>query len=118
MRRLKAEVEPEEATKILMEVPYDRAFHFYTDIGVPIGLAARSLKEFMLVIQTVDSRSIEFHILRGDFEKWIIMLGDRSLARQVGRFRKLGLKADALRARLLETVTARYEVLKASAQSA
>jgi len=114
MRRLKANVEPEEAARILTEVPSDKAFHFYKELDVPIGLVARSLKELITIIQTVEAKSIEFHVLRGDLEKWVIMLGDRSLARQLGRMRRLGVKDAALRQRLVEILTKRYEALKDS----
>ncbi len=111
MRRLRTKIAPEKAAKILAEVPPENAFHFYRELGVPIGLVARSLKELLTIIQTVEIDSLQFHVMRGDFENWVTLLGDQSLARQIGRLRKLGITGEALRSRVVEILTSRYEIL-------
>jgi hypothetical protein len=50
------------------------------------------------------SISVEFHMSRGDFEKWIRSLGDDALARNLAKLRKKGLGGEDLRARLRDTV--------------
>jgi hypothetical protein len=112
-----SKIERSQAENILRDVPQDKAFHFYLDIGKPTGVFARNLKELAAGINSVDIRSIEFHVLRGDFEKWLSMLGDQYLAHQFGRLRDLRLKDESLRSRAAELVTNRWKALSQSVGS-
>jgi hypothetical protein len=64
-------VKNEHETKALKNVPREKAFYFFTSIGNYTGKSASSLKEFMEKINEVNVKSLEFHLYRGDFEKWI-----------------------------------------------
>lgn len=59
------------ASKILKTVPREKTFYFFTSIGNYTGMSASSLKEFMEKINEVNVKSLEFHLYRGDFEKWV-----------------------------------------------
>ena len=46
-------------------------FYFFTDIGQYTGLLAVSLPDFYEKLKLVDTRSLQFHLHRRDFQKWI-----------------------------------------------
>jgi len=102
------------AERILAPVSPERAFYFYADIGMPIDAVARSLKEFGEKLKTVDAKSLEFHVGRGDFEKWALMLGDAELVKVLVRVRGLGLSGEKLRAELVRGVQTRVRQLQRS----
>jgi alpha-amylase len=90
-------------------LPREKAFYFFTSIGNYTGESATSLKEFMEKINKVNMKSLEFHLYRGDFEKWITeVLEDRRLAEDVGRLQKTNLMGDNLRNQLHSIVSRRY----------
>ena len=64
---------------ILDKTSPERAFYFYSGIGQFTGLSSDSLADFRDKIRSVDIRSIQFHVARGDFEAWIRHLGDTRL---------------------------------------
>ena len=100
------------ASKILKIVPREKAFYFFTSIGNYTGESASSLKEFMDKINGMNVKSLEFHLYRGDFEKWINeVLQDEELAVEVKRLQKFNLTGDALRNQLNLVVTRRYKRL-------
>jgi len=100
------------ASKILRKLSREEAFYFFISIGNYIGESAASLEEFVKKIGEVDTKSLEFHLYRGDFEKWVIeVLGDEKLAEQIKDVRNLGLTGDALRLQLYGVVLKRYEEL-------
>jgi hypothetical protein len=88
----------------LSDVPAEKAFYFYTDVGVYADRCASNVASFYDVLGGIDIRSVEFHMSRGDFEKWIRSLGDDALARNLAKLRKKGLGGEDLRARLRDTV--------------
>lgn len=100
------------ASNILRSVPPQNAFFFYRAIGAPTGAVARNLSDFLGVINTIDVASLQFHISRGDFENWIKMLGDDTLARQVANLKEKRLRGEELRLQLTETVKDRLDSLK------
>ncbi len=102
----------EETLKILGEQPQERAFIFYRDVGVPTGISANSLAGFIDSIRTVETASIEFHMNRGDFEKWISMLGDETLAKQVLNLKRGEFHGDKMRKRLLQITRLRLGYLR------
>ena len=86
------------------------AFYFFTSIGNYTGRFARCLEEFLSVIKDVDAESIDFHLKRGDFERWIRNgIGDGELAERVGKLRDAGLKGDDLRRSLRYIVKGQKE---------
>lgn len=102
----------ETTSRILRIVPREKAFYFFTSIGNYTGESAGSLKEFMEKINGVNVKSLEFHLYRGDFEKWITeVLQDESLAMELRKIQRFNLTGDALRSQLGAVVSRRLKQL-------
>ena len=102
----------EPNSKILRVVPREKAFYFFTSTGNYTGEGAASLKEFMEKINTVTAKSLEFHLSRGDFEKWVAdVLEDKKLALDILRLQRSNLTGDNLRRQLFSTISRRYKEL-------
>jgi hypothetical protein len=64
---------------------------------------AYSLSGFLDVLSLVDETSIEFHDERGDFERWAQhSLRDEGLETKFQGIRKLGLRGDELRKKVMQ----------------
>ncbi len=101
------------SSKILGKLPREKAFYFFTSIGNYTGESAASLEEFLEKIKEVSIKSLEFHLYREDFEKWIAQtLEDKELAQEIQNLRNMNLAGDNLRDQLCLTVLKRYEKLK------
>ncbi len=101
------------AQKILRKVLREEAFYFFSSIGNYIGERAVSLEEFVEKIGEIDSKSLEFHLYRGDFEKWVDeVLGDVGLAERIGELRDQKLAGDNLQGQLHQIVSKRYNELR------
>ena len=99
-------------SRILRELSKENAFYFFTSIGNYIGESAASLEEFLEKIREIDISSLEFHLSRRDFEKWIAeTLEDRELATEIEHLQNLEPTGDALRNQLIFAVSKRYENL-------
>ncbi len=71
---------------ITRRVPYEKGFRFSTGIGEYTGQVATSLEDFADTLKTVDLKSIDFHMERHDFEKWVSgIFGDEELAQIISR---------------------------------
>ena len=93
-------------------VPREKAFYFFTSIGNYTGASALSMKEFMEKVNEVNVKSLEFHMYRGDFEKWVSeVLQDGELASDIRRLQKLNLMGEPLRNQLFLTVSRRMRRL-------
>jgi hypothetical protein len=99
------------ASSILSPVPVEKAFYFYYGINHYSDVYADSLQDFVDKLQTVDLKSIEFHVPRKDFELWIRSLGDLELAKKLGLLRIKNLFGESLRKELCETVNSRCQEL-------
>jgi len=87
-------------------------FYFYADIGNYTGIRASSYEEFLACIRRIETKSLNFHLKRGDFEKWVSdSLNDKELAKKIGKIRNQKLWGQALRNRLYHTVSSRYKEL-------
>jgi ribosomal protein L15 len=96
----------------LKVVPREKAFYFFTSIGNYTGVSASSLKEFMEKLNEVNVKSLEFHMYRGDFEKWVSeVLQDGELAMDIRRLQKLNLMGEPLRNQLFSTASRRLRRL-------
>jgi len=104
--------EKAKAIPRLSEVKPENAFHFCLDVGSYTGKSASSLVQFGEILKSIDIKSIEFHLQRGDFEKWIRFLGDNALALQLARIRKRPLEGEKLREKICDAVRKRIEKLK------
>ncbi len=108
----------ETISKILRTVPREKAFYFFTSIGNYTGVSASSLKEFMEKINEVNVKSLEFHLYRGDFEKWISeVLQDEELAVEVRKLQKFNLTGDALRNQIYVILSRRLKRLTSQPSS-
>lgn len=105
----------EITSKTLRVVPREKAFYFFTSIGNYTGESAGSLKEFMEKVNGVNVKSLEFHLYRGDFEKWTSdVLQDETLASEIRRLQRFNLTGDALRNQLSAAVSKRLKQLTSS----
>lgn len=100
-------------SRILRNVLREEAFYFFTSIGNYTGESAFSLEEFMNKIKEINIKSLEFHLYREDFEKWVEQtLGDSKLADEIKGVRNLKFVGNALRDRLYNVVSKRIKELK------
>jgi len=99
-------------SRILRTLPREKAFYFFTSIGNYTGESAVSLKEFVEKINEVNMKSLNFHLYRGDFQKWMAeVLQDKELAEELGKLQKTSLSEDSLRNQLYAVVSRRYNEL-------
>lgn len=110
------EINRENARAILAQMPPDKSFHFYAGIGKPLNLHAYSLQDFRDKLLKVDEESINFHMNRGDFEAWLIGLGDAELAKKVALLKEKKKGGGELRRRLHEIIANRCTVLTSVAE--
>jgi hypothetical protein len=109
---------PSSVDRILRKLSRENAFYFFTSIGNYIGENAASLEEFVRKIGEVNAKSLEFHLYRGDFEKWVAeVLEDGELAEDIKSLKNLKPVGDALRNRLHLIVSKRFEKLKSEFRS-
>ena len=105
-------------SRILRSVLREEAFYFFTSIGNYTGQSAASLDEFLEKIKEVNIKSLEFHLYREDFEKWIDQtLGDAKLAEDIKGLRNMKVVGNALRDRLYFLVSRRLKDLKSSLET-
>ena len=100
-------------SKVLRNVMPEEAFYFFTSIGNYPGQSAASLEEFLQKIKEIDIKSLEFHLLREDFEKWVAStLGDSRLAEDIKILKMQKVAGNALRDRLYFLVSRRHACMK------
>lgn len=103
---------------VLRTVPNENAFYFYRGEGSPSGLKATSLQEFLSRIESADAESLHFHSQRHDFENWVKMLGDPTLAKQMQTLASQKLSPEELKSKLVRVVRMRVGKLKKLAHEA
>ena len=87
-------------------------FYFCVDIGNYTGISACSYEDFLACIKKVEAKSLNFHLERGDFEKWVSdILKDEKLAKEIEKIKNQKLWGQALRNRLYRTVSKRHKEL-------
>jgi predicted transcriptional regulator len=102
-------VKGKAAIKAFTPVPEEKAFHFYTRIGYPTVYSAQSLSDFYNVAKQIGEDSIEFHLSRGDFEKWMAdVLDDAELAEKIENLTKENPKPEQVRKELLKVIDQKY----------
>lgn len=105
---------PESLKKFYSSVPHEKCFYFYTGVGPDkfTKMSACSLPDFKEKAEKVDSRSLEFHVQRGDIAKWFNdVLGEAELAKDLDRLRAANLYGEVLRTRITRLIGARIERL-------
>lgn len=101
-------------TRILRRLSRGNAFYFFTSVGNYTGHKATSLEEFATKISEVEIESLEFHLYRGDLEKWSDeVLEDHELTKRLGTVKLLEPVGNALRDQLDFVISKRFEELKA-----
>ena len=103
-------------TKILRKVGDAEAFYFYRALGDFTGQKANSLEELLQKVKEIAAESLEFHLSREDFEKWIVLtLGDARLAKDVKTLRaQKATTGNDLRERLSLLISKRLKELKSA----
>jgi hypothetical protein len=82
----RAPMSNEMVQRIMRRVPYQEGFRLSRGIGDYTGQVATSLEDFAEMLGTVDLKSIDFHMERRDFEKWVVgIFGDEELAQIINR---------------------------------
>jgi len=104
---------PSSSARILRTLSRENAFYFFTSVGNYTGQRAMSLEEFATKIREVETASLEFHLYRGDFEKWTAeVLEDSELTRRISAVKLLEPVGNGLRDQLDFAVSKRLEELK------
>jgi hydroxymethylpyrimidine pyrophosphatase-like HAD family hydrolase len=102
------------AKYIDIPVPEGRAFLFWHD-GLPTGRRARTLREFVAVVEHLPSATLDGHLRRSDFSSWIAsVFGDYPLANTVRRVEddyRTGSIPDVATS-LVEAIRSRYEFIE------
>lgn len=98
--------------EILRTVPYEKGFHFHTALNTFTRETATSIDTFEKKLQTIPAESVNFHLQRGDFQKWIRhTLGDDELAKRIDSI-SLKFPVEDMRKELLAIVRTRITELK------
>ncbi len=101
-----------EDSRILRKLPKEQAFYFFTCVENYTGECAASFEEFLEKIKEIDIKSLEFHLYRGDFCKWIAgTLEDKELAEEILNLWDITPTRDVLRKRLVTIISKRREKL-------
>ena len=99
--------------RVLRKLPRENAFYFFTSIGNYTGVSASSLEEFIEKIKEINVKSLEFHLYRGDFQKWADeTLEDKELAEKIQSLQTLKPVGNTLRDQLYFIASKRLEELK------
>ncbi len=89
----------------------DKPFSFYSGVDRPLGVLAHSLLEFREAVEKVGTDSLEFHLYRGDFERWIKeVFGLAFLSSRISALRKEGARGEELREKLVEALEEWFRV--------
>lgn len=105
------------ALKMSEQVPEKAIFQFYVGMDKPLDFSAHSLEEFYRLVKQVCSDSLDFHLYRGDFERWLReVLGDKNLADETDNIKAAEIKGEELRKALLKVIDTRYGVVELSNQ--
>ena len=112
-KEAKKEAKALNVSLILRGLTENEAFYFSTSAGDYTSECAISLGDFVRKIKEVDIRSIEFHLYRGDFEKWFTQtLEDKELAQETKKLQKQNLVGESLRQKLYSIVSIRHKQLE------
>jgi mannose-1-phosphate guanylyltransferase/phosphomannomutase len=86
-------------------LPTVQPFYFYSDVGKYTGITASTVLELANMIQEVEVQSVEFHLFRRDFERWIREVYQAfDLVERIARLRKEALKGKQLKNQLITTI--------------
>jgi alpha-amylase len=101
------------AQRTLRQLPAEKGFTFFTEFARPTKTTVYSIREFQTALNTVDNRSIEFHMERGDFARWIRqVIDDEKLANQIANLTDKKTDDKNLRKTLVSMVKNRIDELE------
>jgi hypothetical protein len=104
-----------EPLSLLIVVPLEYGFQFFTEGGINTGITARSTVEFTEKLQVIPIQSVEFHFQRQDFQRWFKnTIGDEELAKRIDQINIWVHDDEKLRKQLAETVQNHIAELKKS----
>jgi hypothetical protein len=106
----KGAVDRDKALLITSSVPVEKGFRFFTDLQKPTGSFATSIFNFADELKKVDLKSLEFHLGRNDFSRWLKdVIRDDSLANDIEKLKSLS--GEKLREKLVDVVDRRCKEL-------
>jgi len=108
---LEPKASKEVAASLLSPLAPEKAFYFYTGINQYSGRLANSLPDFCEKIKNADIDSVEFHLSRKDFERWLESIGDQELAKKIGAIRETEASGQELRRLVYEAAKTRCDEL-------
>jgi hypothetical protein len=95
------------------KVPDYLSFKFFLGEGLFSGEVASSYREFLEIIKRIDSRSILFHLYRGDFDKWFKdVFKDKKLIRKITLLKNKLMPPNRVRDRLIKMLESRISELE------
>ncbi len=98
-----------KALKAFVSLPVNMRFNFYFAVGNPMGVSAGSVKEFHTLVSKLNVVSVEFHLVRGDFENWFrTAVGDAAVADELAKIKKADLKGEDLRKAVVKALESKY----------
>jgi len=99
--------------KAFAPVPDDMEFHFYIAVDQPAGFIVKSFLDFYETVKLISVGSLEFHLHRGDFEKWTRKaLNDTEFADDLAKLQKTELKGEKLRKAIIKAAESTYGLEK------
>lgn len=106
------------ARRMLRVISPEQGFTFFYEFARPAYTTVLSLEEFSTALKTIDPVSIEFHIERGDFERWIRhVVGDNTLADKLRETANQSRLPEIRRTKVINAVELRIKDLKAVAKA-
>lgn len=89
-------------------VPDYVAFRFALGEGILTGEVAHSYQEFLGLAGRIDSRSLVFHLYRGDFDAWFEeVFRDKRIGGRIARLKMIQQSPDKIRSKLVSILTER-----------
>ena len=117
-RRKRTARNAEQAPVAVISVPVEKGFHFFTGVNEPTGICATSMTNFLDQLKRIDLRSLQFHLERNDFSRWLReVVNDSSLADDFDGLQAVKFSGKEIRRGLLELTQKRYGAI-ADAQAA
>lgn len=95
------------------KVPDYLSFKFFLGEGVFSGEVASSYFEFLEVVKRVDTRSLLFHLYRGDFDRWFNdVFKDKKLAKKIATLKDKIMPPNRVRDRLVKVLEKRLSEIE------
>ena len=111
---------PKEAWRVFKRVSSERCFRFQIDVGPSgfTGVSACNLSDMGEKVKTIDIKALEFHIPRGDIERWVKdVLGDDELTEKIRWIREQSFKGEELRNQFSKAIELRIRELTSTIKS-